>query len=62
MRSPVVDGRREVVAYELIGDGDVLAGFTPAALLELGAGRPVWVALDGTPPPELDRDAHGPAS
>ncbi len=29
VRSPVVDGRREVVAYELIGDGDVLAGFRP---------------------------------
>ena len=55
VRSPVVDGRREVVAYELIGDGDVLAGFTPAALLELGAGRPVWVALEGEVPPELDR-------
>jgi EAL and modified HD-GYP domain-containing signal transduction protein len=55
VRSPVVGGRREVVAYELIGDGDVLAGFAPAALLELGAGRPVWVALEGTPPPELDR-------
>jgi EAL and modified HD-GYP domain-containing signal transduction protein len=55
VRSPVVDGRREVVAYELIGDGDLLGGFTPAALLELGAGRPVWVALDGAAPPELDR-------
>jgi EAL and modified HD-GYP domain-containing signal transduction protein len=55
VRSPVVDGRREVVAYELIGDGDVLAGFAPATLLELGAGRPVWVALDGELPPELDR-------
>jgi c-di-GMP phosphodiesterase len=55
VRSPVVDGRREVVAYELIGDGDVLAGFQPAALLELGAGRPVWVPLDGELPPELDR-------
>jgi len=55
VRSPVVDGLREVVAYELIGDGDVLASFAPAALLELGAGRSVWVALEGTPPPELDR-------
>jgi EAL and modified HD-GYP domain-containing signal transduction protein len=55
VRLPVVDGRREVVAYELIGDGDVLAGFSPPALLELGAGRPVWVALDGELPPELDR-------
>jgi EAL and modified HD-GYP domain-containing signal transduction protein len=55
VRLPVVDGRREVVAYELIGDGDVLGGFSPTALLELGAGRPVWVALDGAAPPELDR-------
>ncbi len=55
VRSPVVDGRREVVAYELIGAGNVLAGFSPAGLLELGAGRPVWVALEGEPPPELDR-------
>ena len=30
VRWPVVDGRREVVAYELVGDGDVLAGFPPA--------------------------------
>ena len=38
VRWPVVDGRREVVAYELIGDGDVLEGFPPADLLELGGG------------------------
>ncbi|MDA0166167.1 HDOD domain-containing protein [Solirubrobacter ginsenosidimutans] len=55
VRLPVVDGRREVIAYELIGDGDVLGGFSPAALLELGAGRPVWVGLDTAAPPELDR-------
>lgn len=55
VRSPVVDGRREVVAYELIGDGDVLGGFAPSALLELGAGRPVWVGMGGVAPPELDR-------
>jgi EAL and modified HD-GYP domain-containing signal transduction protein len=55
VRMPVVDGRREVVAYELIGAGDVLEGFAPGALLELGAGYPVWVALERTPPPELDR-------
>ena len=47
VRSPVVDGRREVIGYELIGDGSVLDGFAPAELLELGAGRPVWVGLDG---------------
>jgi EAL and modified HD-GYP domain-containing signal transduction protein len=55
VRMPVVDGRREVIAYELIGDGDVLAGFAPPALLELGAGFPIWVGLDRTPPLELDR-------
>jgi c-di-GMP phosphodiesterase len=55
VRSPVVDGRREVVAYELIGDS-VLHGFLPAELLELGAGRPVWVGLDGAEPPDLDRE------
>ena len=47
VRWPVVDGRREVVAYELVGDGDVIEGFPPAELLELGGGRPVWVTLDG---------------
>jgi EAL and modified HD-GYP domain-containing signal transduction protein len=55
VRSPVVDGRREVVAYELIGDA-VLHGFAPAELLELGAGRPVWVSPDGAEPPDLDRE------
>ena len=55
VRSPVVDGRREVVAYELIGDA-ILENFAPADLLELGAGRPVWVGLDGAEPPELVRE------
>ena len=54
VRWPVVDGRREVVAYELVGDGDVLQGFPAAELLELGGGRPVWVTLDGSATPELD--------
>jgi EAL and modified HD-GYP domain-containing signal transduction protein len=54
VRWPVVDGRREVVAYELVGDGDVLQGFPPAELLELGGGRPVWVTLDGEDLPALD--------
>jgi EAL and modified HD-GYP domain-containing signal transduction protein len=44
VRWPVVDGRREVVGYELVGDGDVLDGFAPAELQELGAGRPIWIA------------------
>jgi EAL and modified HD-GYP domain-containing signal transduction protein len=43
VRWPVVDGRREVVGYELVGDGDVLAGFAAAELQELGGGRPVWI-------------------
>ena len=47
-------------AYELVGDGDVLGGFPPAELLELGGGRPVWVTLDGDELPALDRDAHRP--
>ena len=54
VRWPVVDGRREVVAYELVGDGDVIDGFPPAELLELGGGRPVWVTLHGDEMPELD--------
>jgi EAL and modified HD-GYP domain-containing signal transduction protein len=44
VRWPVVDGRREVVGYELVGDGDVLDGFPPAELQELGGGRPIWIA------------------
>jgi EAL and modified HD-GYP domain-containing signal transduction protein len=54
VRWPVVDGRREVVAYELVGDGDVLAGFPPTELLELGGGRTVWVTLHGDGIPALD--------
>ena len=54
VRWPVVDGRREVVAYELVGDGDVIGGFPPTELLELGGGRPVWVTLDGAELPALD--------
>ena len=33
----------------------MLAGFAPDELLALGGGRPVWVAVDGAAPPELDR-------
>jgi EAL and modified HD-GYP domain-containing signal transduction protein len=51
VRWPVVDGRREVVGYELVGDGDVLDGFAPEELQELGGGRPVWVAA----PTDYDR-------
>lgn len=56
VRWPVVDGQREVVAYELVGDGDVIGGFPSADLLELGAGRPVWVTPgDGTPDLDPER-------
>jgi EAL and modified HD-GYP domain-containing signal transduction protein len=43
VRWPVVDGRREVVGYELLGDGSVLDGFQPSELQELGGGRPIWL-------------------
>ena len=56
VRWPVVDGRREVVGYELVGDGSVLGAFAPDELVELGGGRPVWVGLDGEDVPELPRD------
>jgi EAL and modified HD-GYP domain-containing signal transduction protein len=44
VRWPVVDGRREVVGYELVGDGDVLNAFATDALPQLGGGRPIWLA------------------
>jgi EAL and modified HD-GYP domain-containing signal transduction protein len=57
VRWPVVDGRREVVGYELVGDGSVLDGFQSAELQELGGGRPIWLhapedpaRLDGLDP------------
>ncbi len=56
VRWPVVDGRREVVGYELVGDGSVLGAFGPDELIELGGGRPVWVTLDGDEVPTLERD------
>jgi EAL and modified HD-GYP domain-containing signal transduction protein len=56
VRWPVVDGRREVVGYELIGDGSVLGAFGPDELVSLGAGRPVWVGLNGAGVPEFARD------
>ncbi|HWK30076.1 MAG TPA: HDOD domain-containing protein [Solirubrobacter sp.] len=43
VRRPVVDGRRDVVAYEVAGD------LPPADLLELGGGRPVWIATAEAP-------------
>src|SRR4051794_19338300 len=56
VRWPVVDGRRHVVAYELVGDGNVLEGYAVDELVELGGGRPVWVEAppSGIPalPPE----------
>ncbi len=49
VRWPVVDGRREVVGYELLGDGSVLDGFQSAELQELGGGRPIWLAAPDEP-------------
>src|SRR3954469_8463776 len=49
VRWPVVDGRREVVGYELVGDGSVLEGFQPAELQELGGGRPIWLDAPADP-------------
>src|SRR4051812_26709945 len=49
VRWPVVDGRREVVGYELVGDGSVLDGFPPTELLELGGGRPIWLNAPDEP-------------
>jgi EAL and modified HD-GYP domain-containing signal transduction protein len=49
VRWPVVDGRREVVGYELVGDGSVLEGFPPGDLQELGGGRPIWIDAPADP-------------
>lgn len=57
VRRPVVDGRREVVGYELVGDGSVLTSFPPGELVALAAGRPLWLSLDGEVAPGLA--AHG---
>ena len=46
VRRPVVDGRREVVGYELVGDGSVLAG-VPAGRARRARGRPAVVAEPG---------------
>src|SRR3954447_17280329 len=53
VRWPVVDGRRDVVAYELVGDGSVLDGYAAGELLELGGGRPVWLEAPPAGIPEL---------
>lgn len=44
VRRPVVDGRREVVGYELVGDGSLIASFPPEELVALAAGRSVWLS------------------
>jgi c-di-GMP phosphodiesterase len=49
VRWPIVDGRREVIGYELVGDGEVLDGFAPADLQELGGGRAIWIAAPADP-------------
>ena len=56
VRWPIVDGRREVVGYELVAAGDVLEKFAPAELLELGGGRPVWISTAGPVPDDLPKD------
>src|SRR5919206_383827 len=56
VRWPVVDGRRDVVAYELVGDGSVLEGYAPADLLELGGGRAIWLDAPPAGIPELPPD------
>jgi c-di-GMP phosphodiesterase len=56
VRWPVVDGRRNVVAYELVGDGSVLDGYSPEQLLELGGGRAIWVEAPPTGIPALPSD------
>ena len=54
VRWPVVDGRREVVGYELRRRRRrARRRSRPTELLELGGGRPVWVSLDGDDAPEL---------
>jgi EAL and modified HD-GYP domain-containing signal transduction protein len=55
VRKPVVDGTREVIGYELVGDGSVLGAFAPVELVALAGGRPLWVGLDGDIAPELAR-------
>jgi c-di-GMP phosphodiesterase len=53
VRRAVVDGRRDVVGYELIGDGSVLESYPPGELIALAGGRPLWLGLDGDVGPEL---------
>jgi EAL and modified HD-GYP domain-containing signal transduction protein len=53
VRRAVVDGRRDVVGYELIGDGSVLESYPPAELIALAGGRPLWLTLDGEVASEL---------
>jgi EAL and modified HD-GYP domain-containing signal transduction protein len=53
VRWPVVNGRRDVVAYELVGDGSVLEGHAPSDLLELGGGRAIWLDAPPAGIPEL---------
>ena len=53
VRRPVVDGRREVTGYELIGDGSVLESYPPSELIALAGARTLWLSLDGEVAPEL---------
>ena len=53
VRRPVVDGRREVIGYELIGDGSVLESYPPSELVAFAGARTLWLSLDGDVAPEL---------
>ena len=44
VRRPVVDGRREVVGYELLGESGVLDAFDGATLQRLAGNHPLWIA------------------
>jgi EAL and modified HD-GYP domain-containing signal transduction protein len=48
VRLPVVNGKREVVGYELVGDGRVFDGFAPDEIEQLGGGRPIWIDVPGS--------------
>jgi c-di-GMP phosphodiesterase len=44
VRRPVVDGRREVVGYEVVADGSLLDAFDGPTLERLAGSHPLWVA------------------
>lgn len=50
VRRPVVNGAREVVGYEVIGDR---SSYTPEELTVLAGGRRLWLSIDGEVPEQL---------